>query len=82
MSLKAPRDRPRPHQCEECGTRRGLGVFEVTQHSTETRRRPTRDPLKRKIRLCGECLRDRSATWRWTWKLAGRELPDREDRAA
>ena len=29
-----------------------------------------------RITLCGRCLRDRGAAWRWTWRIVGRELPD------
>lgn len=34
------------------------------------------------LRLCGRCLRDRGGAWRYRWRIAGRELPERQDRAA
>lgn len=77
-----PKDRHRPDRCEECGTPRNLQALEATEHRSGHRRGPIRDPVSRTIVLCGPCSRDRSASWRWRWHLPGRELRDRQDRAA
>lgn len=72
----APKDRHRPDRCEECGTPRNLQALEATQHRTGPRHRPISDPVTRLIVLCGPCIRDRSASWRWHWRISGRSLPD------
>ena len=75
VAPKPPKDRHRPDRCEECGTPRDLQALEATEHRAGPRRRPISDPTSRVILLCGPCTRDRSASWRWRWHLAGRELP-------
>jgi len=71
-----PEARPRlaPPRCDECWTRDELEEFvAVPLHGRRE---------ESTLTLCPACLRERSASWRWKWKLTGRELPDREDRAA
>lgn len=67
---------PPPPGCRECGSRRDVQVYPA--RDVGTRHNAPEFGLK----LCGRCLRDRGAAWRWRWQIAARALPGQEDRAA
>lgn len=73
-----PRTRPRhrPPRCEECWRTADVEQYEATP-LVGTRRRDEPRP----ILLCRICLLERSASWRWKWKVTGRALPDKEPAA-
>ena len=54
--------------CAECGTS-ALPLRAYEAHDI-TDRAPC------VLRLCERCLRDRGGTWRWRWRIVGRDLPD------
>lgn len=70
-----PRARPhhRPPRCEECCARVTVEQYVATP-LVGTRRRD--EP--RLLLLCPACLRERSASWRWKWRITGRALPEDE----
>lgn len=66
------RSRHRPPRCEECSARENVEQYDATP-IVGTRRRPDKP---RAILLCPACLRERSASWRWHWRITGRALPE------
>ena len=67
---------PRLEGCRNCGTVRDLTTY-AARDIDATDNAPTFN-----LRLCGRCVRDRGGAWRWRWKIAGRDLPGHDERAA
>lgn len=72
------RTKPRPIRCEECWRTEQVEEYGATP-LVESSRRPDKP---RTILLCRICLLERSASWRWRFKISGRALPDQDRRAA
>jgi len=57
-----------PAVCYECGGASSLTNYRATVIGVG---RGGRD-RRRVLALCGECMRDRSAEWRWRFRIRGR----------
>lgn len=53
--------------CRNCGSRRELQVYDAREIDAPYAR-------ESRLPLCGRCLRDRGAAWRYRWRIAGRTL--------